>query len=424
MTLLPTQGTAWRRAEPPYVPPPPDPKEVAAREAERARLTAAREAEDRRAAQAAAFARTRDRRPLGPIREAWRVLLLNRVSPERHPRTPACREWVDDTLIDLVAADHELRGIDPHRLGRGGLARAALERGTVGWMPIGARGGSGYQATSDFPGLLDSVVAVLYSDGFTAAPQTFRPWTRDIGLNDFRTAYLVHPGFPQLLEVPEQGEFTRAFSAGPVASITLVTFGRIVGLTREAVLANDLVGFSELVTALAAAAASLEADAVYALLATNPPLADGQPLFSAAHGNLLSPAPLTRDSLAAATAAMGAQTAASGAALHLVPRYLIVGSDLGQTARELVVPSTPPTGAEEPGALAVIVEPRITNGGWYLAASPSTIPTIATAHLTREPGPTLDVRDAWDIDAREYRARHNFGASVADYRGLTFTPAP
>ena len=63
MTMLPAQGTAWRRVELPDVPPPPDPQEVARRDADRARLKAEFDAIDWDVAQAATFERIRDPAP-------------------------------------------------------------------------------------------------------------------------------------------------------------------------------------------------------------------------------------------------------------------------------------------------------------------------------------------------------------------------
>src|SRR5262245_61277241 len=56
---------------------------------------------------------------------------------------------------------------------------------------------------------------------------------------------------------------------------------------REMVLRDDVPTFGQLQPALGVAAAQVEADVVYDLLAANPGMPDGQPLFSAAHGNLM-----------------------------------------------------------------------------------------------------------------------------------------
>jgi hypothetical protein len=108
---------------------------------------------------------------------------------------------------------------------------------------------------------------------------------------------------------------------------------------------------------------------------SNPPMADGQPLFSAAHRSLMPASALTADSLAAAAA-----------------------------------------------ALTPIVEPRITDRSWYVTASPTEAATIITAQLSGQSGPVLQARAGWSVDPREYKGREDFGAAVADWRGLVKTP--
>jgi hypothetical protein len=200
-----------------------------------------------------------------------------------------------------------------------------------------------------------------------------------------------------------------------------VGYGRIIALTRQAVLANDLLTFSRMVQMLAVAAASLESDVVYSLLTSNPVLEDGQPLFSAAHKNLMPAAALSADSLAVAASALAAQTDGT-TALHLVARYLIVGSALGPAARQLVTTMTPADTPDGGGPLTVIEDSRIAGTDWFVAADPRQHDTLVTAHLTASPEPELLVRDGWEIDGREYKGRDTFGAAVADWRGLVKTP--
>jgi hypothetical protein len=192
---------------------------------------------------------------------------------------------------------------------------------------------------------------------------------------------------------PRTREWSRAYDAGPTAAIKLETFRRIIAFSREVYLANDFVSFAQLVDALGVAAAAREADTVYTLLASNPVMVDGAPLFSAAHQNLMPGATLDATSLATACAALTAQTDVNGNALHLSPRFLTTGVDLAPEARALTVPTMPTTGAAEAGALTPIVEPRITDRSWYVTASPSEAATLVTVHLSAEPSPTLEARD-------------------------------
>jgi adenylate cyclase len=324
------------------------------------------------------------------------------------------------TLVDFGKTYLEVTGHeDPFRVGRHELAMALLRRGVPGWHPITR--GDGFQTTADLPGLLDRVTRALFLDAYTAAPRTFTAWTRAVTAEDFRPAILANPGFPALEPLPEHGEYTRHGPTGPAAPLHVVTYGRIIALTREAVLANDLLSFSRLTEMLGVAAAALESDVVYAILTGNPVMVDGQPLFSPDHQNLMPGAALSADSLAAATAALAAQ-AVDGTALHLVARYLLVGTALGPQARALAMATTPFDATPDAGTLAVIQDDRIPGTDWYVAADPRQRDTLVTAHLSTSPAPELLARDPWEIDGREYKGRDTFGAAVADWRGLVKTP--
>ena len=344
------------------------------------------------------------------------------MAPDRYPLTPPAQEFTHHRLIDLVQQHLESAGhADPWSLRGAALAPFALYTNTEGWT----RQVQGATTTSDFAGLLDDVVRQVYLDAYAAAPSTFAPWTRSVTLADFQTAYAIAPGFPALLPVGEHGEITRGGPPqAPGEPIRLRSFARILGLTREMVLNSDLVSFAALVDALGVSAAAMESDVVYGILTSNPPLADGQALFSPAHHNTMPAAALTAASLGAACAALAAQTAASGAPLHLVGRYLLTSVADGPVARELAVKQTPPGAGAEAGVLQVLVDDRIPTGQWYVLADPTAQRALmVTAHLDAEPTPVLDARDHWAIGAREYRGRNDFGAAVLDYRAAVLTPA-
>jgi hypothetical protein len=214
-----------------------------------------------------------------------------------------------------------------------------------------------------------------------------------------------------------------------VATAQLAKYGRVIAFTREALI-NDDIGFFERIPAFFAnAAAAMESEIVYGILTGNPPLADGQPLFSTAHNNLMTAAPITITSVNAARMAMVNQTAPDGQFLSLLPRFLICGPQQELSALQFLQPITIVGAAQNLilgayQALQLIVEPRITDASWYLAASPDQIDTIEYDYLDGAAGggPTLETREGWDIDGQEYRAREEFTAMPIDWRGLVKNP--
>jgi hypothetical protein len=371
------------------------------------------------------FERTRDRRPLEPIRRDWRALLLHRTNPTRYPFPASAREWREDSLMDLAAKHLELSGIDPVPLGRGGVSRRALERtrGAATWLSLTTRSPSGYQAAGDFGALLDGVGATVFLDTFADQPRTHQAWARHIEVADFESTWAIVTPFP-LLEVPEHSEYDRLRDPyGPEQPVRLATYGRILGFTREAFLADAVPAFAELVGALAAGAADTEATATYDLLLSNPILSDGQALFSTAHGNLMAAAALNAASLTAATLALARQTTMGGAPLHLVARTLLVGPVLAATAGALVQSITPANTPPDTG-LQVVVDPRIPDASWYVATDPHQHATIVTAYRRGGQDPELLSADGFNTDSRDYKGRLAFGAACVSTAGMVFTPAP
>jgi hypothetical protein len=416
-------STCWATAQTP-APSAAERAEIAAgRRQGRVDAAVAAEAE-LRAARARAFHRTRDRRPLDPIRRDWHALLLNRIDTKRYALPPSAREWREDSLMDLAAKHLELCGIDPVPLGRGGVSRRALERtrGAATWLSLTTRSPAGYQAAGDFGALLDGVGATVFLDTFADQPRTHQAWSRQIEVADFKSIWAIVTPFP-LLEVPEHGEYDRL--RGPYAPdqpVRLATFGRILGFTREAFLADAVPAFAQLVGALAAGAAETEATATYDLLLSNPILSDGQPLFAAAHGNLMPAAALDAASLTAATVALARQTTMGGAPLHLVARTVLVGPELAATAGALVASITPANTPPEAG-LQVVEDPRLPGTGWYLAADPHQHATIVTAYRRGAQDPELLSADGFDTDSRDYKGRLDFGAACVSAAGMVYTPA-
>src|SRR5262245_16817942 len=394
---------------------------AADREAQRRQDAAHLDAEREQAGRARA---AQDRRRFLPrltdaVARSIEDALLHRADPSRYPATAPARRWLDAPLRELALEWLTMAGAAPAR-DHHRLAMAWLHRGgqaQQAWQP--AANTRGYLATSDLPLLLDNVAHVLYLDAYTATPRTFAVWAREVEVADFRSTVVVTPSFPALLPVPEHAEFTHHGVLGPTAALRLVAYGRQVTVTRQAILADDMLTFGQLQQALGVAAAACESDAVYILLTTNPTLPDGQPLFSTAHKNLMTASDLTAAALTTAAAALASQTAADGRALHLRPRYLVVGTLLAGEARALVTSQTPVNSDPDSG-LVVVEDDRVPSKSWYLMTDQW--PTIATAHLASAGGPELLSKDGWDIDGRHYKARDEFGCTVMDWRGMIYTP--
>jgi hypothetical protein len=350
--------------------------------------------------------------------------ILHRLRPDKWPLDEDGRGLVGRKFYELARMALEVSGQRTDGVGQLQLAGMAL--GLT--KPERVRG-DGFLTVSDFPAAMLNIARATLTDGYIGAPRTFPPWTRRTTLPDFRPMYRIALGTgPKLLKVPEHAEFQHGKYDLHAEQNQLQTWGRIIALTRQAIVNDDLSAFSRIPQQFGYAAAQMEGDAVYGILTSNPVMSDGNALFSVAHKNLAPAAFISLASMTVARQMMQVQASTEGGFLGLTPMYLICGPSLETEAYQftssMVVP-TVPSGVipQYFKTLNVVVDPRITDNAWFLAASPMQVDTIEYAYLEGAPegGPVLESKEGWDIDGVEYKAREDFGAAAIEWRGLVMT---
>lgn len=323
------------------------------------------------------------------------------------------------SLLDMARASLESQGIKVKGLSRGELAAKALH------------------STSDFPLILADVAGKTLRQAYTESPQTFKQWTRRASAPDFKSVKRLQLGeAPTLEKVLENGAFTEGTITEARETYSLATYGRIVSITRQALINDDLSAFSRIIPAMGRQAMNLESDIVYAVLTANATMADGGALFNATaitsaggHANLNSSSggALSDTSLALARKAMRKQKGLDKATfLNVTPRYLLVPEDLETTVDKLLMTFASTSYANNiPSfirSLVPVVEPRLSAVGsglyWYLAADPAAIDTVEYCYLEGEEGPVMDERLGFEVDGVQFKIRHDFAAAAIDFRGL------
>jgi hypothetical protein len=268
--------------------------------------------------------------------------------------------------------------------------------------------------------------------GYESAQRTFTRWARPGTLSDFRAATRVSvAGNLALEKVNQFGEFKRGKMVDGGESIQLATYGKVVGVTRQAVINDDLDFLSRLPAMFGRAAADFESDIVYGILTANAAMADGTALFHADHGNLAGTgAAISETTLSAARLALRKQTDPSGNAqpLNLVGRYILVPAALETTAQKMfsaVVANTTAGTNVFQNAYEIVTEPRLDAASataWYVIADSSQIDTVEYAYLEGEQGLYTEQRTGFDVDGLEVKARLDFAAKATDWRGLYRNP--
>ena len=348
-------------------------------------------------------------------RDAVANALLHRYSPTLFPLEEAARQYRGMTLLELARESLGNSGVNTRGLSRDEVATRALH------------------STSDFPEILSAVTNKTLRQAYDAYPRTFALFCRQVLATDFKSMHRVQLGeAPQLLEVGESGEFKRGTLGESKESYKVKTYGRVVAITRQTLINDDLDAFTRIPAMYGNSIAQLESDVVWGIITSNPAMADGNALFHTTHKNLAGTgAALDVSSVGAARAAMAKQTGLDKkTVLNVRPAFLIVPASLELKAEQLVAQSLVPaaTASVVPQSirtLAPISEPRLdaaSETAWYLAASPNQIDTIEYAYLEGQQGAYIETRNGFDVDGVEIKCRLDFGAKAIDWRGLYKNP--
>jgi hypothetical protein len=228
----------------------------------------------------------------------------------------------------------------------------------------------------------------------------------------------------QFDKIGEGGEYKYANFSDSAEKYSLSKYGKIIAITWEAIVNDDLSAFSRIPVMISEEAAALEGDLVYAALIGNPLMGDGVTLFHANHKNLAGSAGAISDvTLGAGRAAMRKQTGANGRVLNLAPEILIVGPDkeaeaLKYTSSNFVAAKSVDINPAYNTSLNVVVDNRVSGNQWYLASTPARVDTVEYSYLEGENGLFTTRREGFEVDGVEIKARHVFAAKAIDHRGV------
>ncbi|WP_288413102.1 prohead protease/major capsid protein fusion protein [uncultured Sphingomonas sp.] len=304
----------------------------------------------------------------------------------------------------------------------------------AGWNSGGTRSymhqrdsGMGYHTTSDFPQLLLGAGERFLMQVFAIAASPLKQISRQRSARDFRTiSGLELSGFGTLVEVPESGEIKHGSFRERKETYRLRTFAKQFGLSRQAIINDDLGAFADPMVIMARAAAETEASLFAELLNSNPVMADGIPMFDERHGNVAAVGSLpTILSLTAGRTAMRQQKGLDGTPIAPSPKYIVSGVEQ-ETVIEQLMTAVQATNAGETnpfaGKLTPAADPRLPARAWYLFGDPAIAPTLEHAYLNDQTGPIVEQQDGWDVLGTKFRVYMDFGAGAVDWRGAYKNP--
>jgi len=286
--------------------------------------------------------------------------------------------------------------------------------------------------TSDFPLLMGNSLQKRIKKAYLSYPTTYLPWTtQDKDIPDFRAVKRSRVTANGDFEVvPEGTPYPEMTAAESQAGYAIKKWGRLIKVTLETLINDDTGEISRQVNAIGSNGAETVNSFVYDQLKSNPTIYDGKPLFHTDHGNLGTAAALDADSLIAALVAMLQQKKeGSNRAARIIPRYLIVPTPLYPTALKLLAERYIPAEWNEDNAqvfkgIQILHEPELNDDPdrWYLGADPVSVDTFEVGFLRGTGGnPEVFRKEGFDNDTQLYKARHVFGGSFLDFRGLYAT---
>lgn len=349
------------------------------------------------------------------FKEACTQSLLIRAGVRVENPSPLVRDVERMNITAMAENILSMSGKRSHGLGRAEIIKAAL-------------------TTSDFPELLANVAGKAMMLGYDNEPTTHQIWTGEKEVSDFKEkSFVALSEAPGLLEVNEGAEYRHGSFGEAAEKFSIKTFGRMLSITRQMLINDDLQSFIAMPAAFGSSARRTEANLVYAKLTGAPVMSDTKSLFHADHGNLAATGTaLSVDSLGAARAAMRRQKGIKGESyLDPQPRFLIVPVTLESKA-EALLNSMVLYGATNNTDnlqwirnLTLVADPRldeVSQTAWYLSAAPTQLDTIVRAYLAGQARPYYEEQLEFGRDEMSVKCRLDFACGVINFRGLYKNP--
>ncbi len=371
-------------------------------------------------ARAAAFEQMATRQAETRTRSARSEILADHTDPAviatRAGEALFARSHPDHQLSEPARAHAGLTIPDMAResLRRAGISTSGMATDTLITRAL--------HTTSDFPLILGDAVNRELRRSYQAPVSGARLLARQTTARDFRAKRRAILGeAPELEKVLEGGEFRHGTIDEAAETYAVATFGKIIGISRQALVNDDLGAFTTVPAAMGTAALNFEAAQLVAKIEDNPIMSDGIAVFDeAGHGNDLPTNGAIATALSTLRTSMRRKTGLSGALIDVAPRYVLAPPEL-ETDMQQALADIQATSTEDYNPfskLTLVIEPRLTSQTlWYLVADPATVDGLEYAYLEGAPGPQIETRAGFEVDGTQIKVRLDFGCGWVDHRG-------
>lgn len=352
------------------------------------------------------------------------------------------RRFFED--VDLKEVDFQIaesRQVDLARafLARGGQKAKDFETSdSLMKRALTFRSG-GENTTSDYTLLLENLMHKQMLGNYLLADDTWSKFCKADVVSDFRPHNRYRTGsFGALPLLPEGEEYTHAsVPDGAKYQISAQTYGRVIKVSRQALINDDIAGIMDTMAKYGRSAALSLEIAVYALLNSNSGLGPSvtyngntADLFDASWGNVGTGAALSVQSVDADRTLLASQKdisgneyldlARPGTPILLVP-LVLRGQAMNINKSQWDVSQS--SKFEVPNIVQglfreVVASPRLNSlTRRYIFADPGDAAAIVVAFLNGERAPFMETRLGWTIDGTEMKIRLDYGVQAGDPKG-------
>jgi hypothetical protein len=295
---------------------------------------------------------------------------------------------------------------------------------------VEAAGGAGF-STISLTGILSNVANKTMLAAYQAVPSVASMIAAETDVNDFKevTRYRL-TGVGVFEKVGPDGELKSAELREDAFSNRVETYGRMITLTRQMMINDDLGAFLQIPRIIGRMSALKREEALFELLLSNPGL-----FFSVGNKNFLSGAStaLSIDSLTQAEQSFLDQTDSEGKPILLAAKTLLVPTSLKVRAQQLMTETrineftsnakpanNPHAGKFTPVATPYLNAQGIAGGSalaWYLFADPADVAAVEIAYLRGRRVPTIESGDTnFNTLGMQWRGYFDFGVAMQDHR--------
>jgi hypothetical protein len=315
-----------------------------------------------------------------------------------------------NNLVDLAAHALRIGGRSPGEFsGEGEMIRAAFSNASL-------------------PNILSNVVGRTLVEAYQETTNDWRAFAFVASAQDFRPQQGIRPAAIENLDsLGPAGEIKHG-TLGEEATYPwqVGTYARMIGVTRETIVNDDLGFVSQLAPMLGVAAGRSLNDLIWRTIMGG----ETAGFFASGNGNLLTTgSALGVTGLGAAVAAMRSQRDSQGFSIAIAPQVLAVPPELEMTARALLNSSlvgrtdAEPAGNPLQGIVpTLIVEPRLSNDNfsgysataYYLFGGPMSRP-VTVGFLRGVQTPTVEIEpQPFDRLGIQLRVVFDYGVALSD----------